>query len=363
MVVVLALVGCEKPVESDEESSESNGQVSITGDMIEGITLVGMGGGDIKVTMDEIKKMKLVNKDSISISSSGEETEQNVIGGLLEELLEKHGVSQTEVSSIRVTAVDGYSMEIPPEIFKNRDIILAHEIDGEPLFEENKPIRIIIPEERAMYWVRGVSMIEVAEGETAAGEQVEKVLIFDSAISNLDKQDYEHYESKDKAIKISDLLNEFVPEGEEQVSIKAADGFQRNETKETFKSAFIKITGKESPMFLSPDLPKGMHVKSILWFSSEKVAFLTMDKALETYSKSTQGDIEGISLKEALEDIGLKKGDTYIFTASDEYSVEISKDDINKGMLYKMDDGSTRVNFEGLDKSTTVKNLLSIEIK
>lgn len=306
----------------------------------------------------------MVNKDVISVSSSGEETELNVSGGLLEELLNKHGISQTELSGIRVTAIDGYSMEIPSEILKNRDIMLAYEINGEPLFKENRPIRIIVPGERAMYWVGAVSAIGVVgEKETAVSRQSEKILIFDTAILDLDKRDYKYYEDLDKAVKIGDLLSKFLPKGEEQVLIKAADGLERNETRETFKNAFIKITGKNSPMFLSPDLPKGMHIKDLLWFSSEGVTFLTMDKALEIYNKSTQGGIEGISLKEALEDIGLKQGDTYIFTADDEYSVEISKDDIHRGILYKIDDGSTRVSFEGLPKNTTVKNLLSIETK
>ncbi len=339
-------------------------KISTTEDITEeGITLVGIGGGDIKVTVDKIKELKKINKDVVLISSSGEETKFNVSGGLLKELLEKHGISQTELAGIRVTATDGYSMEIPSEVLKNRDIILAYEVDGRLLLKEDKHIKIVVPGERTMYWVRGVSTIEIAGGETAVSKQVEKVLIFDAVISGLDKHEYEYYKNLDKAIKVNDLLNKFVQEGKEQVFIKAADGLQRSETKETFKSAFIKITGKESPMFLSPDLPEGMHVKSILWFSSEGVAFLTMDKALETYSRLTQGDIEGISLEEVLEDIDLKQADSYIFTASDEHSVEISKDDIHKGILYKIDDGSTKVSFEGLAKNTTVKDLLSIEVK
>ena len=116
-------------------------------------------------------------------------------------------------------------------------------------------------------------------------------------------------------------------------------------------------------MFLAPDLPEGMHIKGILWFRSEKTAFLSMDKALETYSKSVQGDIEGISLKEVLKDMDLEQGNTYIFTAEDGYSVEISEDDIHRGILYKMDNGSTGVSFEGLPKNTMVRDLLSIEAK
>ena len=362
-VIILVLVGCGQSLEPNEDSSDPDDKTSTVDDTTEGIILAGIGGGDIKVTIDEIKELKKVNEDVISLSSSGEETELNISGGLLEELLIKHNVSQTELDSIRITATDGYSMEIPSEILKNRDIVLTYEVEGEPLLKEDEPLRIVIPEERAMYWVRSVSKIEVVEKKTAAGKQVEKVLIFDAAISNLDKQDYEYYEDLDKAIKIDDLLSEFVPEGKEQVFIKASDGLQRNETRETFKDAFIKITGENSPMFLSPDLPEGMHVKGILWFSSEEVAFLTTDKALGVYSKLIQEDIEGIPLKEVSEDIDLKQGDIYIFTASDGYSIEISKDDIDKGILYKADDGSTRVGFEGLPKNTTVRDLLSIEVR
>lgn len=314
---------------------------------------------------DEIKKLKVINKNVISISPSGEEIELNVSGGLLDELLDKHGISQTELTGIRVTSIDGYSMEIPSEILKNREIILAYEMGGEPLFEESGPIRIVIPEERSMYWVRNVSTIGIVDGEEAAAtdEQIERVLIFDTAISDLSKQDYEYHGILDKAIKIKDLLNKFVPEGTGQVCIKSADGLQRNEIRKTFEDAFIRITGKESPMFISPYFSKGMSVKSILWFSSEKNVFLTMDRASEIYSKSTQENIGGVSLKAVLEDIGLTQGETYVFTASDAYSVEISRDNIHRGILYKGDDRSTRVDFEGLANSTTVKNLLSIEIK
>lgn len=275
-------------------------------------------------------------------------------------MLEGHGLSQTELAGIRVISTDGYSMEIPSEILKNRDIILACEMDGRPLFD-NKHIKVVVPGERAMYWVSDVSVIEIAKRGIAVSKQVEKILIFEAVISDLNKYEYEYHKSSDKAIKTNDLLSRFVREGKEQVFIKAADGLQRNETREIFKNAFIKITGENNPMFLSPDLPEGMHVKGVLWFSSEKTAFLAMDKALEAYSRLSSEGIEGILLKDVLEDIDLKHGNAYIFKANDGYSVEISKGDIYKGILYKVDDGSIRVGFEGLAKNTTVRGLISIE--
>ena len=52
-------------------------------------------------------------------------------------------------------------IEVPHEILAARDIIFAYEIDGKPLAEKAKPIRAVLPEERAMYWVRNLKTVEI----------------------------------------------------------------------------------------------------------------------------------------------------------------------------------------------------------
>lgn len=61
---------------------------------------------------------------------------------------------QENTLRIRLSGSDGYSIEVPAEILANRDIILAYLVNGKSLDERKQPLRAIILEERAVYWVR-----------------------------------------------------------------------------------------------------------------------------------------------------------------------------------------------------------------
>ncbi len=356
VIMLLMLTACDK--EADTEISN--------GDIPDKITILGLGDEDIEVSVDDIKQLKKINKDVISISSSGEENEMNVSGGLMEELLQQYDKSQKDLSGIRVVATDGYSIDIPSEVLKNRDIILAYEVDGEPLFEDSQPIRVVVPDERAMYWIKSLSKIEILTGgeNQTNNELVNKIIIFDTALTDLKEEDYEYYESMDKAIKIEELLTEFALDDiDEEIFIKAADGLEKSEANEVFRDAYIKTTGEAVPMFLSPDMPKGMTVKNILWFSIGETSFLSMDNAMENFDITGLDEAQGVTIKDIFNDINLLEGDTYTFTGVDGYSVDIAAEDLDSGILYKMEDGKIAVQFLELEKNATVKDLLSIKVK
>lgn len=356
MTLILTLTSCNKAVDTEKSTAEIPNKITISG----------LDKEDINVSIDDIKELEKVNKDVVAVTASGEKNEMNVSGGLLEELLQKYSKSQKDFSAIRFVALDGYSIDIPSEILKNRDIILTYEIDGEPLFEESKPLRIVIPDERAMYWVRSLSKIEIIGGreEKQANKQTNKIIIFDTVISNLKQEDYEYYESMDKVIRTDELLKKFAMDNvEDEIFIKAADGLEKGESNQVFKDAYIKTTGKEAPMFLSPDMPKGMTVKNILWFSAGNTSFLSMDKVSEYFEEASSDNIKGVFLKDIMNDINLSEGDTYIFSARDGYSVEILPEDIGSGILYKNEEDSIEVYFPDLKKNKSVKDLLSIEVK
>lgn len=345
--------------------SNTQGTKTVNKDVVQSggdtITIIGLQEGGIKVPVDEIKALEKVTKDVISISSSGEENEMNVTGGLLEELLQKHKVSLKDLEGLRFVATDGYSIDIPKDIVQSRDIILAYEIDGEPLHEESKPIRTIIPDERAMYWVSQLSEIQLI-GTSKSSESKEEstlsnLIFLDSAITALETVNYG--ETDDKAIKTADLLDKYGQEKGGEVFIKASDDFEKSESNQVFSEAFIKITGENTPMLGAPDMPKGMTVKDLLWFSVGDTAFLSVEKALQV-SNLIKGD--GVSLGLVLEDTGLS-GETYELTALDGYSVEVSSDDVSQGIINKGDDGIISISFPNLDKGSSVKDLLSIKIK
>ena len=54
-------------------------------------------------------------------------------------------------------------MKLDSRVLADNDVILAFGIDGQPLGEEDAPVRIIIPQSDSAYWVRMVERIELED--------------------------------------------------------------------------------------------------------------------------------------------------------------------------------------------------------
>ncbi|HZK24793.1 MAG TPA: molybdopterin-dependent oxidoreductase [Oscillospiraceae bacterium] len=325
----------------------------------EAIVIAGSELGEHKITVAELKELTPVEKEVVSVSSSGEENEYSVKGALFADVLAELGLQQKELSAIRFIAGDGYMMEVPQEVLAARDIILAYEIDGEPLQEKTKPLRAIVPEERSMYWVRNLVKIEILEA--AVAEPLSKLMFLETVTSTMEQQDYTYYESTDQAVLCSELP---LPDAGETVYLKASDGLDKNEKAAVFlEEGYIKVTGEAKPLYLSPNLPKGMHVKEILWLAKAEVGIFSVEQGLKYFTVTVKDGEEGIALTDILAEVQLAASEQYLLTAADGYEVEISKADLAQGLVYVRDSGEITVIFEGLPKNTTVKSLLAIEVK
>ncbi|SDK16410.1 molybdopterin-dependent oxidoreductase [Natronincola ferrireducens] len=355
LIIGLTLSGCSTT--SQEEAVISTGGETID----EKIVLAGLEEKEIEITVESLKNYETITREVVSVNSSGTENRFAVTGSLLEDVLQDLGHSQKDLKGLRLIAGDGYSMEVPKEVVGHREIVLAYEVDGEPLDQKSRPIRVIVPQERAMYWVRNLTRIEVLEETEDA--TVNTVIFLEAAISTLPQEDYTYYDSVDQAIRPTDLIREFGDEKEEKtVYIKAVDGLEKNETNEIFQSGYIKVTGTDAPMFLSPDIPKGMYVKDILWFSQGNSVFFTYSKGQELFQVKKLEDKEGIMLKDIIDEVGLREGQTYKLTAVDGYSVEVGIEELEKGIVYLGKEGELRTSFEDLPKNLNIKGLLAIEV-
>ncbi len=351
LVLMLVLAGCSNAADTGGKGTESETAV-------EKFTIAGLDGGEVDVTIEELKSMESVTMDAVAIDSAGNKTNYSVTGPLLADLLVKYDKRQSQLFAIRLIAGDGYSIEVPGEVLKARDVILAHTINGKPLEDKDKPLRIIIPDERAMYWVRNLARIEILGESSELATQ--NIYFLETKISCVPSEEYTYYESLDRAVKVNDLTGSTEDKTVNTVFMKAADGFEKNEQTEIFKSGYIKYTGEDAPVFLSPDIPKGMYVKNILWFSYGENAFVSAGKSAEVFEKRKAGDKEGISIADLFAETGMAEAGMYRFTASDGYSVEVAAEDISKGIVYADNSGHVRTCFDGLPKNTTVKGLLSI---
>ncbi|WP_432402577.1 molybdopterin-dependent oxidoreductase [Wukongibacter sp. M2B1] len=336
------------------KASEENSTNKITE-----ITIKGLEDEDKTVSVSKILELDPVTKEMESITSSGEINKKKVKGASLEELLKLYETSQKDYSGIRFVAGDSYSIVVPKEILGKREILLAYEVDNKALDEKSLPLMSAIPDERSMYWVKNLVEIELLEEEVSVSN---RVVFLETAALKLNQEDYTYYESVDKAVQVTDLIGTKSEEIDKKgVHLKAVDGLEKNEDIEVFKTGYIKTTGKDIPLFLSPELPKGMHVKNILLFSYDGTTYFSLTQGLESFEKKTIEDNEGITLKSILKEVGLAKVDKYLCTAEDGYEIEISADDVNKGLIYPQNEGGFTLMFEGMPKNTKVKGIFSIE--
>ena len=311
--------------------------------------------GDSEFNVAELMTLPDVSRQVIRETDDGRD-EYEVRGVLLDELLDNLAVARDELDGIRVVAGDGYSVNVPHAIVMEHEIILAYEIEGEALNEDSRPLRVFIPGEEPMYWVRNVVEIELLRPEEQASE-VREIIFLESAT---DMVDAVQYDDGQEAVKTADLLAGVT--GSESVFMMAVDGFTKTEQHDVFSGAYLVTTGEDAPAFRSPDLPRGMHVRDLAWFITGHSAFYAVARGPELHGTVYVEDRVGVSLALLADELGLKVADRYILEATDGYEVDISRDDLQLGIVYMRDDGQVASAFDGLPRNTAVRGLLSLRI-
>lgn len=294
--------------------------------------------------------------------------EYPIKGVLLADVLSSISREKGELNSIRLRAGDGYSVEVPGPILLNRDIILAYEIDEKPLLEGTRPIRVFIPEEEAMYWVRNTVEIslnskdEVKEAharETTAQEDgLEKIYFFETMVSVLEEIDYPEGENQ-RAVRAEDLLADIEPS--ETVYMLATDDFEKNEEYETVLEAYFLTQGENTPAFRSPDLPRGMHIRDLAYISLGNTGIVCVENAIEMFPPQEINENVGVGFMVFFEIFGLKKADSYHLEAIDGFSAEVSYEDLIKGIVHIRESGQIASLFEDLPRNTAIRDLLFIK--
>ncbi|MBN1299094.1 MAG: molybdopterin-dependent oxidoreductase [Actinobacteria bacterium] len=327
------------------------------------VLVLNYSGQDINVPVEEIMQLKAVIRDVTALPKDDEEKEaRNVKGVLLDDVLQKYlQIAQKDAASLRLIAGDGYAIEVAPDIIKSRQIILAYEIDGEPLEDWEKPLRSVIPEVFAMYWVKNLVKIEIIMSMQQA--EVKRIIILEARISEIETVDYQYYDEKARAAYIEGLLYEFSENpANDTVVVKSSDGLEKNEKTEIFKKGFIKYTGENSPMFLSDDLPKGMWIKNILYFIYGGSAYFSAQSGFSSMTVSEADGNDAIKLSDVFSACGIIQSDKYLFKAIDGYTVELDSASVDKGYIYIQENGLPALYFEGLEKNTKVKDLIYMGI-
>ena len=236
----------------------------------------------------------------VLINTTGTKTPMKVKGPSLRNILEKQGLDLSKFEGVGITGRDGYYTMIDREKLEANEVILVWEVDGKELKEEEKPVRVALPNEMGPYWVKMVSSIDLYE--QISPKEIDKVYMFDALTGDIEPYYYEYYGSKDKSIEIGKILNKFDFVDEKGFfTMAASDGLIKNETISIVRQRyFIKVDGKNAPMNIAPNFKLGMNVKEMTHFSTTKDAVVfpkSMEKVVRT--KEIQGQ-QGLLLEDVL---------------------------------------------------------------
>lgn len=135
--------------------------IDVSGYSDSAIELTGLGDEPVTVTPADLKAMDC--KTLKTESTSDKIGKVRATGPELDTVLAAYGRSKKDFSKIVIHGSDEYDVKLLNDYITEHDIYLAIGIDGEPLDEESRPCRIIIPGSDSAYWVRMVTGIEFIE--------------------------------------------------------------------------------------------------------------------------------------------------------------------------------------------------------
>lgn len=269
----------------------------------------------LRINTEQIKEYEQVEMDVTLINTTGTEVDMKVKGPTIRSILDKEGMELEDFAGIGVTGRDGYYTMIDREKLEAGEVILAWEVDGKPIKDEEKPVRVVVPNELGPYWVKMVSNIDLYR--QISPKDIEKVYMFDALTSDIEPYYYEYYGSKDKSFEVGKILRKFDEVDEKGFfTMASVDGLVKNETISLVRQRyFIKVGGENAPMNISPTFKLGMNVKFMTHFSTTKDSVIFPEKMIEVVRTKDINGKEAMMLEDVLLTAGMRWNDGDIFVA------------------------------------------------
>lgn len=148
LILCLTFCACGAKVKADISEYEK-----------EQITIAGVADEEISITAGELADMECV-KENVTTQSRGKEITVTAIGPDLETILNEYGYDIDNIKSLTVVGKDGYTMNFDSDFFVLHPDMIFSLCDGsDPLYEDERPARLVIPGVMAEQWVKGIDTI------------------------------------------------------------------------------------------------------------------------------------------------------------------------------------------------------------
>lgn len=289
----------------------------------------------IRVNMEELGEFEKVSVETILQRTTGVKIDIQAAGPLLKDVLEKNGIDLSNYEAIGITGRDNYYTMISKDILQNRDIILGIEFNGEEIVREEKPVRIVVPDEMGVYWVKMVNRIELYE--SISPKDIQSVYIFDTLVRDIEPYYYEYYGSKDKSYLIGKILNKFPyvdPNG--FFTMVGSDGLVKNETMSMVRDRYyLKVEGDNAPMNIGPAFKLGMNVKEMTHFSTTTDAVIFPNIMLKSFKENSTIKSNSLSIELVLDTVGMirTENDKLIIVDTNGEEYVLANDEIENSYL------------------------------
>lgn len=296
----------------------------------------------IRINVENLKEYQQVTTDTILQKTTGTKTNIIASGPLLKDVLKKNGIDINAYEAIGVTGRDNYYTMISKDIIQNRDIILGTVFDGKEILREEKPIRVVIPDEMGVYWVKMVNRIDLYTH--ISPKDIQNVYMFDALTRDIEPYYYEYYGSKDKSFLVGKILSKFSfvdPNG--FFTMAGSDGLIKNETISMVRDRYyIKTEGDNAPMNISPTFKLGMNVKEMSCFSTTTDSVIFPKIMMKVIGEESIPQGKAMKLKEALEEAGmvLDSADELVIVDMGGKEYPISKSELESSYLIPSDNSA-----------------------
>ncbi len=124
------------------------------------ITVSDPAGERPPIICDELREYPLIDVATTLKRSNGMRIQGTWSGARLSEVLAAVGITEP-FSELRLTAWDGYVAKVSYDLAMRPDTVFAYLQDGQPLPQEDGPVRLVVGSQDGFYWVRMIVSMEV----------------------------------------------------------------------------------------------------------------------------------------------------------------------------------------------------------